>query len=129
MTYLNLETKFQTFVENTKSDQRSRFWDQHGGTNKMLGDLMRTFSAYAGALLLEPRTRFRHDDPDSDLHFLFLIYLATSSAISLRISFAQEDLAWKKDVGRVVQGYFSGLMLVTLIVAALNSIRFDDRRN
>jgi predicted PurR-regulated permease PerM len=118
----NLETKFQTFVENTSQILLRDFGISTAEQNKMLGDLMRTFSAYAGALLLGTTNTLSTMIQIPIYIFLFLIYRDKFRDFFISILRTKEDLAWKKDVERVVQGYLSGLMLVTLIVAALNSI-------
>jgi len=53
--------------------------------------------------------------------FLLLIYRDKFQAFFLALLPGQE-FGWKKDVERVIQGYISGLFLVTMIVAALNTM-------
>ena len=54
--------------------------------------------------------------------FLFLIYRDRFTAFFMSLLSDQEEIAWKKEVENVVQGYISGLLLVTIIVAILNSV-------
>lgn len=118
----SLETKFQHFIENTSQMLLRDFGISTAEQNKMLADVMRTFSAYAGALLLGTTNTLSTVIQIPIYIFLFLIYRDKFRDFFVSILRTKEDLAWKKDVERVVQGYLSGLMLVTLIVAALNSI-------
>jgi putative heme transporter len=118
----NLEAKFQAFIENTSQMLLHDFGISTAEQNKMLADLMRTFSAYAGALLVGTTNTLSTLVQIPIYIFLFLIYRDKFRDFFVSILRAKEDLAWKKEVERVVQGYLSGLMLVTLIVAALNSI-------
>jgi predicted PurR-regulated permease PerM len=118
----NLEAKFQAFLENTSQMLLHDFGISTAEQNKMLADLMRTFSAYAGALLVGTTNTLSTLVQIPIYIFLFLIYRDKFRDFFVSILHATEDLAWKKEVERVVQGYLSGLMLVTLIVAALNSI-------
>jgi len=54
--------------------------------------------------------------------FLFLIYRNRFKAFFKIIISDSNEQTWKSDVEHVIQGYISGLLMVTLIVAALNSI-------
>jgi len=54
--------------------------------------------------------------------FLLLLYRNKFKEFFLSIvPDDNEELAWKKEIEKVTQGYISGLMLVTLIIAALNT--------
>lgn len=118
----NLEAKFQAFVENTSQMLLHDFGISTAEQNKMLADLMRTFSAYAGALLLGTTNTLSTLVQIPIYIFLFLIYRDKFRDFFVSILRTNQGFIWKKDVERVVQGYLSGLLLVTLIVAALNSI-------
>ncbi len=54
--------------------------------------------------------------------FLFLIYRDRFRAFVLQLLPDDKEIMWKKDVENVIQGYISGLSLVTLIIATLNSV-------
>jgi predicted PurR-regulated permease PerM len=90
--------------------------------NKMLGDLMRNFSQMAGGILLGTTNALSTLIQIPIYIFLFLIYRHKFRDFVLSLLPGDEELAWKKDVERVVQGYLSGLFLVTLIIATLNAV-------
>jgi putative heme transporter len=54
--------------------------------------------------------------------FLFLIYRDRFKAFFKSLLNDSDEQKWKADIENVVQGYISGLLLVTLIVAILNSV-------
>ncbi len=54
--------------------------------------------------------------------FLLLIYRDKFKDFFLSLVPGDSEFAWKKDMERVIQGYISGLTLVTLIIACLNCI-------
>lgn len=54
--------------------------------------------------------------------FLFLIYRDRFKAFFKSLLNDSDEQKWKSDIENVVQGYISGLLLVTLIVAILNSV-------
>ncbi len=54
--------------------------------------------------------------------FLFLIYRDRFKAFFESMLPSAEEFTWKKEVEKVIQGYISGLLLVTLIIAVLNTI-------
>lgn len=118
----NLEAKFTAFVENMSQMLLRDFGISTAEQNKMLADLMRTFSAFVGEILLSTTNTISTLIQIPIYIFLFLIYRDKFREFFVKILLTREDLAWKKDVERVVQGYLSGLFLVTLIIAALNSI-------
>jgi putative heme transporter len=118
----NLQAKFETFVDQTSRVLRRDFGISITEQNKMLADLMRSFSTYVGDILLGTTNTISTVIQIPIYIFLFLIYREKFREFFVRILQSKEELLWKKDVERVVQGYLSGLFLVTLIIAALNSI-------
>ena len=54
--------------------------------------------------------------------FLFLLYRQRFKAFFLQLIPGSAELRWKKDIERVLQGYISGLFLVTVIIAFLNTV-------
>jgi predicted PurR-regulated permease PerM len=83
---------------------------------------MRSVSLYLGDILLSTTTAISTLVQIPIYIFLFLIYRNKFRDFFLSLVPGDEEFAWKKDIERVVQGYISGLTLVTLIIAALNCI-------
>jgi predicted PurR-regulated permease PerM len=118
----NLQVKFDTFVDQTSRVLRRDFGFSTSEQNKMLGDVMRNFSTVAGNILLGTTNAISTLVQVPIYIFLFLVYRDKFRAFFTSLLPGSGEFAWKKDVERVVQGYLSGLFLVTLIIAALNSI-------
>lgn len=119
----NIETRFATFVDqlrNTISDQLNI---ESQELAKMTMDIAKSFSGYAGALLLSTTNTLSTLIQIPIYIFLFLIYREKFKQFFLSmLPNNNDEFAWKKDIENVTQGYISGLMLVTLIIAALNTI-------
>jgi predicted PurR-regulated permease PerM len=118
----NLQAKFDTFIANSRTMLRRDFGISVSEQSAMIGDLMRSFSRMAGNILLGTTNALSTLVQIPIYIFLFLIYRHKFRDFFLSLLPGNEELGWKKDVERVVQGYLSGLFLVTLIIAALNAI-------
>jgi predicted PurR-regulated permease PerM len=89
----------------------------------MFSELMRTVSGYLGDILLTTTNAVSTLIQIPIYIFLFLIYRHKFRLFFVRLMpAAASEFRWKKDIERVIQGYISGLFLVTLIVSALNTI-------
>jgi predicted PurR-regulated permease PerM len=118
----NLQAKFEAFMNQLSRTLRRDFGISTIDQNKMLGEFMRSVSLYLGDILLSTTTAISTLVQIPIYIFLFLIYRNKFRDFFLSLVPGDEEFAWKKDIERVVQGYISGLTLVTLIIAALNCI-------
>jgi predicted PurR-regulated permease PerM len=118
----NLQTKFEAFVDQLSRTLRRDFGISTLEQNKMVADVMRSVSAYLGDFLLGTTNAISTLVQIPIYIFLFLVYRTKFRDFFVSLLHSTEELGWKKDVERVIQGYLSGLFLVTLIIAALNSI-------
>jgi predicted PurR-regulated permease PerM len=116
----NLETKTDDFIEQTSSRVHERFGISTAEQKKMIQDFLKSVTTFMGTVLLTTSNTLSTLIQIPIYIFLFLIYREKFRLFFL--SFVpDEQLTWKKDIENVVQGYISGLMLVTLIIAALNT--------
>lgn len=119
----NLETKMDQFV-----DQVSRLANEKLGVSSpeqktMIQGSLKAVTAYLGAVLLTTTSTISTLIQIPIYIFLFLIYRHKFKLFFLSfVPNDREEISWQKDVENVVQGYISGLLLVTLIIAALNTI-------
>ena len=118
----NLQVKFEAFVDQTSRVLRRDFGISTLEQNKMLADFMRSISAYLGDFLVGTTNAISTLIQVPIYIFLFLVYRNKFRDFFISLLRGNQELVWKKDVERVIQGYLSGLFLVTLIIAALNSI-------
>jgi predicted PurR-regulated permease PerM len=116
----NLQTKLETSI-NEASKTLREFGISTVDQNKMVGDAMRTVSTFLATLLLSTTNVLSALIQIPIYVFLLLIYRDKFQAFFLALLPGRE-FGWKKDVERVIQGYISGLFLVTMIVAALNTM-------
>jgi len=118
----NLQAKFEAFMNQVSRTLRRDFGISNIEQNKMLAEFMRSVSLYLGDILLSTTTAISTLVQIPIYIFLFLIYRNKFREFILSLVPVDEGFGWKRDIERVVQGYISGLTLVTLIVATLNCI-------
>jgi putative heme transporter len=118
----NLETRFSTFIDHLSDSLTNYLGMSIREQNQLLKDGLTSLSGYATGLLATTTNIISLIVQVPIYIFLFLIYRDRFQEFVR--SFLSQDGAqnWEKEIAGVVQGYISGLMLVTLIVAALNSI-------
>ncbi|MBT1704840.1 AI-2E family transporter [Chryseosolibacter indicus] len=119
----NLESKTDQFLETTQQTVQERLGIDTKEQNNMVQDFLKSVSTYLGTVLLTTSNTLSTLIQIPIYIFLFLIYREKFKLFFLSIIPNDDDeLTWKKDIENVIQGYISGLMLVTLIIAALNTI-------
>jgi putative heme transporter len=118
----NLESKMETFVINLQRTLNERFGITTREQNTLVQDFLKSASVYTGQFLLGTGNTLSTIIQIPIYMFLILLYRKKFKEFFLSIVPDDNDeLAWKKQIENVTQGYISGLMLVTLIVAALNT--------
>jgi predicted PurR-regulated permease PerM len=116
----NLESKTDQFIDQVSTAVQQNFHISTAEQKKMIQDFLKGVTAFMGAVLLTTSSTLSTLIQIPIYIFLFLIYREKFKLFFL--SFVpNEELTWKKDIENVVQGYISGLMLVTLIIAAMNT--------
>lgn len=119
----NLQTKFDTFVKQVETTVSEQLNMDEGEQSKMLQDAAKSVSGYVGAFLLSTTNTLSTLIQIPIYLFLLLIYREKFKQFFLALLPNNDDeMVWKKDIENVIQGYISGLLLVTLIIAALNTI-------
>jgi predicted PurR-regulated permease PerM len=119
----NLESKFDRFISQLNDTLSSQFNINTAERNKMIQDAVKSVSAYVGSFLLSTTNTLSTMIQIPIYMFLFLIYREKFKQFFLAmVPNNSRELVWKKDIENVTQGYITGLMLVTLIIATLNTI-------
>lgn len=118
----NLEVKFESYVNNVSSMLRDEFNISLTDQTKLLNDIARTTSGYIADILIGTTNTLSIIIQIPIYIFLFLIYRDKFKMFFLQLLPKSEDMPWKKEVEKVLQGYISGLFLVTIIIAFLNTI-------
>lgn len=118
----NLETKFNALIDQISSSLQNELGMSIREQNQLLKNSLSTMGGYATGLLTATTNMISLLIQIPIYIFLFLIYRDRFKAFFRSFLSNLEDDAWKKDIENVVQGYISGLLLVTIIVAILNSI-------
>lgn len=118
----NLQAKLDAFISRTQTILSEDFGVTASKQTEMLGDLINSVTTYLGAILLSTTNVLSIVIQIPIYIFLFLIYRGKFKNFILEILPDSGDLKWKQQVEGILQGYISGLFLVTLIVAFLNSV-------
>lgn len=119
----SLESKFNTFISQISDTLSSQFNIEQAEQSQMAKDLAKSVSGYVGNFLLSTTNTLSTLIQIPIYLFLLLIYREKFKQFFLSLlPDDDEELTWKKDIENVMQGYITGLMLVTLIIATLNTI-------
>lgn len=119
----NLQERADKFVNDIKGLMWSELNIGQTELNQMVQDFLKGVSVYLGAFLLTTGNTLATMVQIPIYMFLLLIYREKFKLFFASLLPNDEDeLAWKKDIENVTQAYITGLMLVTLIVAILNTI-------
>ncbi|MCW5910635.1 MAG: AI-2E family transporter [Cyclobacteriaceae bacterium] len=118
----NLESKFNALVDRVSSAIQDTFNMSAKEQNQMLKNSLASLGSYATNLFTATTNIISLLIQVPIYVFLFLIYRDKFRAFVLAFLGGEEDITWKGEVEGVIQGYISGLLLVTGIIAVLNSI-------
>jgi predicted PurR-regulated permease PerM len=118
----NLENKFLALVDKISNGIRSAFGMSRAEQNQMEREVLRSASTYVASLLLSTTNTISLIIQLPIYIFLFLIYRDRFKAFFMSLLPNTEKLNWKQDIEGVLQGYISGLLIVTVIITVLNTI-------
>lgn len=119
----NLEARTDKFLNDIKGLMWTELNIGQSERNKMVQDFLKSVSAYLGDFLVTTSNTLATLIQIPIYMFLLLIYRDKIKLFFLSmIPNDNDELVWKKDIENVTQGYITGLMLVILIVAALNTM-------
>jgi putative heme transporter len=118
----NLESKFSLLIDRISSSLQDELGMSVREQNQLLKNSLTSLGGYATGLFSATTNLLSLIIQIPIYIFLFLIYRDRFRAFFLSLLSDKEELAWKRDIENVVQGYISGLLLVTIIIAILNSV-------
>lgn len=118
----NLQAKFETYLDHVRRSLRRDFGISTTEQNKLLGEFVGNVSAYLGSIFLSTTSAISILVQIPIYIFLLLIYRTKFRDFFVSLVPGDESFSWKMEIERVIQGYISGLTLVTIIIAALNTI-------
>lgn len=119
----NLQDRADKFVSDIKGLMWSQLNIDQAQLTQLVQDFLKGVSVYLGALLVTTGNTLATIIQIPIYMFLLLIYRHKFKYFfSAMFPDGDEEMPWKKDIENVTQGYIAGLLLVTLIVAALNTI-------
>ncbi len=118
----DLEVRFDQFVKHISRMARTDLNISRVEQNKIISEATENIRSNLGHILITTTSTISTLIQVPIYAFLFLIYRDKFKNFFIELLPGKTEFAWKRDIERVVQGYLSGLMLVTLIIATLNSI-------
>jgi len=117
----NLQVRFESYVNELSATLQRDFGISTSEQNKMVTEAMKSVSIYLGGILLTTTNAISTLVQIPIYIFLFFIYRQKFRDF-FQALMPPEKLAWQKDAEKIVQGYSAGLLLVTLIIATLNTV-------
>jgi predicted PurR-regulated permease PerM len=118
----NLQDRANKFLSEIKGLMWTRLNIGQTERNEMVQDFLKSVSVYLGAFLVTTSNTLATVVQIPIYMFLLLIY-RDKFKLFFRSLLPNDDkeMMWQKDIENVTQGYITGLLLVTLIVAILNT--------
>lgn len=118
----NLQDKANQYLDHIKGLMWSKLNIGRTERNQMVQDFLKSVSVYLGDFLVTTSNTLATVIQIPIYMFLLLIYREKFNLFFLSLlPKGDGEMAWKKDMEEVTQGYITGLMLVTLIVSTLNT--------
>lgn len=118
----DIETRITAFLTKLSTVLSNEFSISLSQQTSFLQDSLKTISSYAGDLFLSTTSLLSLLIQIPIYIFLLLIYRDKFKSFFDQLLPNNEDLGWKKELEKVLQGYVVGLSVVTLIIALLNTI-------
>lgn len=119
----NIEARADAFVKDARATLSKNFNINVEQQQTMVQDILKSGGTYLGNVLLGTSNTLSTIIQIPIYIFLLLLYRNKFKMFFLSLLPNQpEELLWKKEIENVVQGYLSGLLLVTIIVAILNTV-------
>jgi predicted PurR-regulated permease PerM len=119
----NLQDRTNKFLDDIKGLMWTELNIGQSERNQMVQDFLKSVSKYLGDFLVTTSNTLATVIQIPIYMFLLLIYRDKFKLFFLSmLPKGNREMAWKKDIENVTQGYIAGLMLVTLIVATLNTM-------
>jgi putative heme transporter len=117
----DIESQLDAYITKISRTLRNDFGISVSEQNTYVKEALKTISTYAADLLVSTTNAISLIVQVPIYIFLFLIYRPKFHQFFLQLV-PGEEMTWKKDLEGVLQGYISGLSLVTVIIAILNTI-------
>lgn len=118
----DLELKFNTLVDRVSSTLQATFNMSAREQNQLLKNSLANLGSYATGLFTATTSFISLLVQIPIYVFLFLIYRDKFKSFILAFIADEQEITWKGEIEDVIQGYTSGLLMVTAIVAILNSV-------
>jgi predicted PurR-regulated permease PerM len=117
-----LQVRTENFIDQISQFALESFKISKADQKKMITEGATKVSAYLGDVLLTTSHTIATLVQIPIYIFLILIYRQKFKNFFIALFPGNTEFAWKRSIERVIRGYISGLMLVTLIIATMNSI-------
>jgi predicted PurR-regulated permease PerM len=118
----NLENRYTALVDSVSARLQSGLGINEDEQMGMFKESLKGASGYVTNVLLSTTNTLSLIIQIPIYIFLFLIYRDRFKKFFLSLLPHSEELTWKKDIDNVLKGYISGLLMVTVIISAMNTI-------
>jgi len=118
----DLEDKLTSMIDDVSNQLRSLLGMTRADQKQMTKEALQGVSSFATSLLVSTTNTISLLIQIPIYIFLFLIYRDKFKTFFLALLPDSESMAWRKDIETVLQGYISGLLLVTILIAILNTV-------
>jgi predicted PurR-regulated permease PerM len=118
----SLENRFNTLVDTISNQLHNLFGMSLTEQSQMVRDGLKQVTSLATNLLVSTTNTLGLLIQIPIYIFLFLIYRDRFKAFFISLLPQSDESTWRQDIESVLQGYISGLLMVTIIIAVLNTV-------
>lgn len=118
----DLESKYKALVDSISAQLQSTLGINEDDQIRMVKESLKGATVYVTNFLLTTTNTLSLIIQIPIYVFLFLLYHDRFKRFFVSLMPNSEELTWKKEIDSVLQGYISGLLIVTVIISLMNTV-------
>lgn len=118
----DLESKYKALVDTISTQLQTSLGINEDDQTRMVKESLKGATVYVTNFLLTTTNTLSLIIQIPIYVFLFLLYRDRFKRFFTSLMPNSEELTWKKEIDGVLQGYISGLLIVTVIISVMNTV-------
>ena len=118
----DLESRYKALVDTVSMQLQTTLGINEDDQTRMVRESLKSATVYVTDFLLSTTNTLSLIIQIPIYVFLFLLYRDRFKKFFLSLLPHNEELTWKKEIDVVLKGYISGLLIVTVIISAMNTV-------
>jgi putative heme transporter len=118
----DLESRYRALVDSVSAQLQTTLGINEDDQLRMMKESLKGVTVYVTGFLLSTTNTLSLIIQIPIYIFLFLLYRDRFKKFFMSLLPQQEEFTWKKEIDVVLKGYISGLLIVTVIISAMNTV-------